>query len=251
MGPNLVRPMHPTPAITPPPQCILEPPDPPDAQTEMEEDPPVKQSFKEILMDKNKELNENYIDFLNEASIPDDVDPNDSIIFSNEDKTRIYMPWKHSVSIKMAGEKVSHQYLKKRLNELWKPTESMILIDLGWDFFIANFKLLENMQKALQEGPWFILGIFLSEPKFVPLESTISHNAIWTRLPQLPMELYDRTILKKIDRKLGALLKIDTCISAALRRRYARICIQIPIGVPVKIGNHIQEILYEGTSYTW
>ncbi|KAK6805163.1 hypothetical protein RDI58_002948 [Solanum bulbocastanum] len=69
--------MHPTPVITPPPQCILEPPDLPDAQTEMEEDPPVKQSFKEILMDKNKELNENYIDFLNEASIPDDVDPND------------------------------------------------------------------------------------------------------------------------------------------------------------------------------
>ncbi|KAG5625868.1 hypothetical protein H5410_011086 [Solanum commersonii] len=109
--------MPPTPVIAPPLQCtpIF---DPSDAQREMEENPPVKQSFKEIPMDKNKELNEKNIDFLTEASKPDDANPNDSIILSNEDKTRIYMPWKYSVIIKMLGKTVSHQYLKKRLNEL-------------------------------------------------------------------------------------------------------------------------------------
>lgn len=132
-------------------------------------------------MDKNK----NYIAFLTEASRPDDADPNDSIILSNEEKTMIYMPWKHSVIIKMVGKKVSHQYLKKRLNKLWKPTEILILIDLGWDFFIAKFKLLENMQKALQEGPWFILGILLS----VRLGTKICY----TRIHYFPQRDLDQT----------------------------------------------------------
>ncbi|XP_055829609.1 uncharacterized protein LOC129898924 [Solanum dulcamara] len=57
-------------------------------------------------------------------------------------------------------------------------------------------------------------------------------------------------------RKLGALLKIDTCTSSTLRKRYARICIQVPMGLPVKrnilIENHLQDIVYEGdgTLYT-
>ncbi|KAH0633315.1 hypothetical protein KY284_036101 [Solanum tuberosum] len=68
------------------------------------------------------------------------------------------------------------------------------------------------------------------------------HTAIWIRLPQLPIEFYGREILEKIRKKLGGLLKIDSCTSATLHGRYARICIQVSIGKPlqddVQIGNH-------------
>lgn len=46
------------------------------------------------------------------------------------------------------------------------------------------------------------------------------------------------------------MLKIDTCTSATLKERYARICIQIPLEVSVKtkvtIGTHTQKVVNEG-----
>ncbi|XP_019248319.1 PREDICTED: uncharacterized protein LOC109227574 [Nicotiana attenuata] len=110
------------------------------------------------------------------------------------------------------------------------------------------------MVKDLHLGPWFISGSFLSvrkwEPKFVPQEATLTSNAIWIRLPQLPTEFYDQDILEKVGRKLGKLLKIDHCTSSTLRGRCARICIQVPLETPVEtsviIGDHKQAVIYEG-----
>lgn len=74
--------------------------------------------------------------------------------------------------------------------------------------------------------------------------------AIWLRILQLPMEYYDITILEKVGRKIGKLVKIDTCTSSALRGRYARIYDQVPVEKILKttiaIENHHQDIVYEG-----
>ena len=49
--------------------------------------------------------------------------------------------------------------------------------------------------------------------------------------------------------KLGKLLKVDAITSAAIRGRYARVCVQINIANPlpkrVKIGSFWQDIVYE------
>lgn len=110
------------------------------------------------------------------------------------------------------------------------------------------------MQKALHGRPWFVTGNFLSvrhwEPNFVPEEATQTHTTIWVKLPQLPTEFYDLSILERIENKLGRLLKIDTCTSAALRGRYTRIYKQVPLDKPVKtfviVGPHKQRVIYEG-----
>ncbi|KAK4713629.1 hypothetical protein R3W88_019536 [Solanum pinnatisectum] len=131
------------------------------------------------------------------------------------------------------GKKITHSYLKSNLTDLWNPIEPLILIDLGCEFYIAKFNKHESMNKALYEGPWFVIESFLS-----------------TRLPQLPTELYDKEVLEKIGKKLGRLLKIDSCTSATLRGLYARICIQVLIDNPlqneVQIGTHTQKVVYEG-----
>lgn len=63
-------------------------------------------------------------------------------------------------------------------------------------------------------------------------------------------EFYDRQILEQGGPKMGRLLKIDSCTSATLQGRYARICIQVPLEVPVKneitIGSHIKRVVYKG-----
>lgn len=88
-----------------------------------------------------------------------------SILLSPEDKERLYQPWKFSVIIKVFKRKMPHHMLRSKLIEIWKSSEELILIDLGWDFFIIKFNLEESMVKALLLGPWFISGHFLSVRK--------------------------------------------------------------------------------------
>lgn len=61
--------------------------------------------------------------------------------------------------------------------------EELILIDLGNDYFIVKFLNEENMLTALQKGPWFINGAFLSVKKWHPnlmsLEANENVSAIW------------------------------------------------------------------------
>ncbi|KAH0776416.1 hypothetical protein KY290_007827 [Solanum tuberosum] len=66
-------------------------------------------------------------------------------------------------------------------------------------------------------------------------EAIETKSAIWIRLLELPTEFYNQLIVLKIGRKLGKLVKMDVCTSEALRGRYARICVEVHIGVPVKI----------------
>lgn len=53
------------------------------------------------------------------------------ISLTEEDRQRIYEPWKCSIIIKLVGKCMLHHYLKKKIQELWKPTEEFSLIDLG------------------------------------------------------------------------------------------------------------------------
>ncbi|XP_019235690.1 PREDICTED: uncharacterized protein LOC109216017 [Nicotiana attenuata] len=132
--------------------------------------------------------------------------------------------------------------------------QSFPLIDLGEQYFIVKFNKEENLETVLQKGPWFVFGHFLSvqrwEPNFVPAMAKQVLTAIWIRLPNLPTEFYDLEIVGKVGNTIGRLLKVDACTSAALRGRYARLCIELPLRKPVKsnawIGNHKQQILYEG-----
>lgn len=91
------------------------------------------------------------------------------------------------------------------------------------------------------------------ESNFILEEASQMHTAIWLRLPQLATKFYDHSVLEKIGSKLGMMLKIDTCTSFTLRERYARACIQVPLGIPLKshicIGHHKHKVVYEGDGF--
>ncbi|XP_019253786.1 PREDICTED: uncharacterized protein LOC109232468 [Nicotiana attenuata] len=182
-----------------------------------------------------------------------ELENNNTVQITGEDKQRIYYPWRFSLIIKLQEKKILHQVLKRKITDLWKPSEAFPLIDLGEGYYTVKFNKEENMAIALQKGPWFIFGAFLSvqrwEPNFVPSRAIQTLTAIWVRLPELPIEFYDDKILAKVGNKIGRLLKVDTCTSAALRGRYARICVELPLNKQVKsfvwIGSHKQQILYE------
>lgn len=138
-----------------------------------------------------------------------------------------------------------------------KLSEPLCLIDLGLAFYTVKLTKEENQSTILQGGPWFVADSFLSvrkwEPSFVPSMSKINSTAIWVRLPHLSTELYDPIILHGIAFKIGTLLKVNACTSATLRGRYAKICIQIPLNMPVTpsitINHHEQQLLYKGVGF--
>ncbi|XP_009758585.1 uncharacterized protein [Nicotiana sylvestris] len=207
-----------------PPKSPNIPPEPPD-DTVMEEDTNQQHSYKEMLLDKQSTTQAEYFTTGTQSTFTQGKGKESTgpIILSQEDKNRLYEPWRFSVIIKLFGKKMSHYLLRSKLLDLWSPSKQLILIDLGWDFFKVKFSKEENLVKAIQKGPWFLLENFLSvrrwEPKFVPQEATLSFTAIWVRLLQLPTEFYDNEVLEKVGQKLGKLLKIDTCASATLRGR--------------------------------
>ncbi|XP_019240946.1 PREDICTED: uncharacterized protein LOC109220933 [Nicotiana attenuata] len=179
------------------------------------------------------------------------------IALSEEDRQRIYEPWKYAIIVKLVGKRMMHHYLQKKIQDLWRPTEDLQMIDLGEDYYIIKFKKRDNMEKAVQQGPWFINGHFLSitklKPNFVASKERFTTMAFWIRLPQLPTEFYDGEILRKIGNAIGRLLKVDVCTSTTLKGRYARLCIELPLEIPVQqflyVGKHEQQIHYEGENF--
>ena len=136
---------------------------------------------------------------------------------------------------------------------IWHPRGKWTLIDIGYGFFIVQFDLPQDYQHAFMDGPWFVGDHYLHmqawEVDFHPHVAKISTTAVWICLEQLPIEYYHPEFLKHVGNKLGKLLKIDTVTSAAMRGRFAKLCVQVNTAylLPkhVKIRAFWQDIVYE------
>uniref|UniRef100_A0A2N9HWM2 CCHC-type domain-containing protein n=1 Tax=Fagus sylvatica TaxID=28930 RepID=A0A2N9HWM2_FAGSY len=179
-----------------------------------------------------------------------------TILLSKEEKLRIQAPWRSALIIKAIRKSVGFKYMDFKIRSLWKPQGDMQIIDLGLDFFLIRLKLSDDYWNVVNGGPWFIKQQFLSvrcwSPGFCPSEAKITTIAVWIRLPELPIELYDSELLRRIGNQLGKILKIDARTADSERGRYAHICIQIDIDQPltpiVQVGNILQNVQYEGVS---
>ena len=178
------------------------------------------------------------------------------ILLSKAKKERIHAPWRSALIIKVFGKSVGFKYMDFKVRSLWKPLGDMQCIDLGSDYFLICFKLEDDYWKVVNGGPWFINQQFLTirrwSPGFRPSEAKISTTAAWARLPELPIELYDMNMLRRIGNQLGSLLKVDTQMMDNERGRFARFYVQIDLEQPltprVRIRDMIQKIQYEGIS---
>ena len=76
----------------------------------------------------------------------------------------------------------------------------MDCVDLSHGFFPVRFFSKEDLDSVLKKGPWFIGDFFLSlrpwELFFKPSTVNISLIAVWVRINELPIELYETEVLK-------------------------------------------------------
>ncbi|GMY33132.1 hypothetical protein FCV25MIE_28374 [Fagus crenata] len=155
------------------------------------------------------------------------------ILLSKAEKERIHAPWRLALIIKVFGKSVGFKYMNFKVRSLRKPSGDMQCINLGSDYFVIHFKLKEDYWKVVNGRPWFINQQFLTirhwSLGFRPSEAKISTTAVWARLLELPIELYDMNILRRIGNQLGSLLKIDARMMDNERGRFTRLCVQIDL----------------------
>ncbi|XP_023873886.2 uncharacterized protein LOC111986484 [Quercus suber] len=176
------------------------------------------------------------------------------IKLSMETKQCTRGPWSKAIIVKLVGRSVGLSYMQSKLNQLWRPDGRMDCIDLAYGFFLVRFYSKEDLEMVIKRGPWFIRDHFLSlrpwEPFFKPSTANISLIAIWIRLNELPIELYETEVLKEIGESIGKVLRIDSHTAMEARGRYARICVQININKPlinsILIRRFEQVVTYEG-----
>ena len=72
---------------------------------------------------------------------------------SKETKLRIRAKWSHSIIIKVFGRTVGYHFLHSKIMSLWKPAGRLDCVDLGFDYFLIRFGLVEDYDKVLRGGP--------------------------------------------------------------------------------------------------
>lgn len=102
------------------------------------------------------------------------------------------------------------------------------------EFFMVRFSDEEDYKFALFEGPWHMFDHYLLVQRWRPLFDTSDHKiqkiAVWIRIPNLPMELYNsHFFLWRVGLKLGTMMKIDNLTSVQTRGDFARICVKIDL----------------------
>ncbi|KAK9987330.1 hypothetical protein SO802_032281 [Lithocarpus litseifolius] len=163
---------------------------------------------------------------------------------SKETKMCIREPWSKALIVKVFGRTVGFNYLTFKINALWKPAARMDCVNLGKGFLLIRFSSSEDYDKFLRGGPWFVGEHFLAirpwEPYFKASEDKLSLVVVWVKLPKLPIEFYDREVLKKIGEAIGPVLRIDSYTASKSRGSYARLCIQIDLEKPLTKWNSWQ-----------
>ncbi|XP_050259954.1 uncharacterized protein LOC126705034 [Quercus robur] len=171
---------------------------------------------------------ENEEPFSNEE-VDDPPEGTVAIKLSKRTKMNIRAKWAHSLIVKVFGQTVGFHFLHSRIMQLWKPAGRLDYIDLENDFYLCKFRLVEDFEKVLKGGPWFISEHYLTihawEPYFKPNVVACSKVAIWVCLPRLPIELYEMEVLKEIGRAIGPVLRVDANTAVGTRGRYARLCV--------------------------
>ncbi|KAL4274788.1 hypothetical protein AHAS_Ahas20G0042200 [Arachis hypogaea] len=101
------------------------------------------------------------------------------------------------------------------------------------DYFLVHFSYGDDYSHALMEGPWMIAGHYLIVQRWRPFflfgSIEVRKIALWVRIPNLPIELYNHRFLWRVGSAIGHMLKVDRTTSIHSREKFARICVEIDL----------------------
>lgn len=181
------------------------------------------------------------------------------ISFSQKVEEKLNCEWNCAVIVKLMGKPNSenaYKFMFEGLNRKWVTKGPWQLVDLPNGFFVVKFQLFEDMDYALCNGPWIIVGQTLVvqkwKPDFDPLVDKINRMAVWVRILDLPVKYYKEFALKRIGGLIGSVVKIDKVTLAQTRGKFCRLCVEINLNEPLKPFINLYGkpfgVVYEGIS---
>ena len=174
----------------------MEPPDPespPEVRMEDSSPPliippaPSSISFREVVANSSQWFPEaksiifNPPEWDDSLSIPPDC-PN-VVSFSKNDLDLMRKPWQLTLMGKCLGINIRPSFMSQRIKIMWRPKGQIEVIDIGKSVFLFRFSMLDDLERALFGGPWFILDHYLMlttwKPNFRPSMNPFSKLIVW------------------------------------------------------------------------
>ncbi|XP_057443885.1 uncharacterized protein LOC130736047 [Lotus japonicus] len=163
-------------------------------------------------------------------------------------------PWKESLIVCLLGKRLGYRIMKSKLTSIWKLSGDFELLDVGNGFFMVKFDIPADREKVVNGGPWMIFDHYLAvstwSREFVSPAARVNTTLAWIRIPGLNVVFYDESYLLSVARALGRPIKVDMNTLNADRGRFARICVELDLTLPVVgkvcIEGFWYKIEYEG-----
>ncbi|KAJ4841014.1 hypothetical protein Tsubulata_034619, partial [Turnera subulata] len=167
---------------------------------------------------------------------------------SNRYRDMLHKRWENTLIVKLWGRNIGYRTLCNRLPNLWQLKESVRVEDLENNFYFVRFQSRHDYMKALTDGPWIVLGHYLTvepwRPQFNPITHKVTSIVAWVQIPNLSSEL-----LQAVCNEIGRLVRLDHNTEEALRGRYARVALEIDLSKPLQsqvfVDNTWYNISYE------
>ncbi|KAH9670347.1 reverse transcriptase domain-containing protein [Citrus sinensis] len=152
-------------------------------------------------------------------------------------------PWRTAVVIKLLGRTIGYK----------SGSQGFTVIDLENDFSWLSLKRRVMPNNALTQGPWSILGHYLTvqqwSPRFDCSTETIDSGVAWIRLPGMPHHYYHKRILRMLGQVIGKVIKIDYNTESPCRGKFARIAVELDLAKPLcsqfLLDGKLQKVEYE------
>ncbi|CAN1342533.1 hypothetical protein LINPERPRIM_LOCUS39487 [Linum perenne] len=144
--------------------------------------------------------------------------------------------------------------MSRKIPQLWAKKGGVTVSDVGFGFYVVNFETVADYERAMFGGPWMINDHYVViqewRPYFRPEETLLSTLRVWVRLPGIPFEYFDNTILKLIGDRIGRTVRIDHTTLEGTRGNFARICVEVDLSKPLlskyRLRRRVRRIEYEG-----
>ncbi|CAN1241897.1 hypothetical protein LINPERPRIM_LOCUS5150 [Linum perenne] len=144
--------------------------------------------------------------------------------------------------------------MSRNIPQLWTKKGGIQVSDVGFGFYVVNFETIADYERAMFGGPWMINDHYVViqewRPYFRPEETFLSTLRVWVRLPGIPFEYFDRTILNLIGDRIGRTVRIDHTTLEGSRGNFARICVEVDLSKPLlykyRLRRRVHRIEYEG-----
>ena len=87
------------------------------------------------------------------------------------------------------------------------------MVDLAQDYYLVRFSNERDVEYALTEGPWTVMGQYLIvqqwSPSFDVATNKIEKIVAWIRLAEMNIHFYHKNIIRRLGEIVCPVVKMD------------------------------------------